>query len=211
MQFKLNLNYLKALNCINAKKDVRYYLNGVFFEINSNGLYLVATDGHKLALLHNHTIKSDEHIKAIMPREFIDQLSKNIDKKQLIADIAIVNDQFSINYKNNYYQVKAIDGTYPDYKRIFPENVSGEFAHYNFEYLVDFNKCMRLLTDKGNAFQVMVEHNGSKAGIVDLLFQGHEWNSMGLIMPMKQENTSHYIKKPFWLDYKEPEALKEVA
>ena len=38
MQFKLNLNYLKALNFINAKKDVRYYLNGVYFEISEKGL-----------------------------------------------------------------------------------------------------------------------------------------------------------------------------
>ena len=33
-----------------ASQDVRYYLNGLLFEITNNSIRSVATDGHRLAL-----------------------------------------------------------------------------------------------------------------------------------------------------------------
>ena len=181
------------------------------FEISEKGLYLVATDGHKLAILHNSTIKSDSQINLIMPREFIDQLSKIIDKKELFADVAIVNDQFSINYKNNYYQVKAIDGHYPDFRRIVPESLNHELSHYNFEYLADFNKAMRLINNLGNSHQVILQHNGNKPAIVDLLLHNEEWQSIGLIMPLRHDNIMNYENKPLWIDYQVKNELEKVA
>ena len=41
---------LKMVHHAAGKKDVRYYLNGVHLDFSSSGLYLAATDGHRLAV-----------------------------------------------------------------------------------------------------------------------------------------------------------------
>ena len=41
---------LKMVHHAAGKKDVRYYINGVHLEFSSSGLYLAATDGHRLAV-----------------------------------------------------------------------------------------------------------------------------------------------------------------
>jgi DNA polymerase III sliding clamp (beta) subunit (PCNA family) len=48
MQFTIKTNEVKALLLCAAKKDIRAYLNGIYFESNTRGLTAVSTDGHRL-------------------------------------------------------------------------------------------------------------------------------------------------------------------
>ncbi|TAN29570.1 MAG: hypothetical protein EPN31_06180 [Castellaniella sp.] len=51
--FSIPLAELQAVALAAGDKDVRYYINGVAFEFATDGLYLVATDGHRI-----HVIKA---------------------------------------------------------------------------------------------------------------------------------------------------------
>ncbi|HES76965.1 MAG TPA: DNA polymerase III subunit beta, partial [bacterium] len=53
-----------------AQQDVRYYLNGVLFEINKNSICTVSTDGHRLALSEVKTnFEVQETQQFIIPRK----------------------------------------------------------------------------------------------------------------------------------------------
>ncbi|NIQ09770.1 MAG: DNA polymerase III subunit beta, partial [Gammaproteobacteria bacterium] len=54
VSFSINQGYLKSVidrtGFAMAQQDVRFYLNGMLFEVSTNLLRAVSTDGHRLAL-----------------------------------------------------------------------------------------------------------------------------------------------------------------
>ncbi len=67
-----------------AQQDVRYYLNGMLFELNKEGIRLVATDGHRLALSEYNEINIINIDKQfIVPRKGVLELARllNVSEK----------------------------------------------------------------------------------------------------------------------------------
>src|SRR5690606_11286787 len=52
-----------------AQQDVRYYLNGLLFDLREQSLRCVATDGHRLALCEAPLERSEEHTSELQSRE----------------------------------------------------------------------------------------------------------------------------------------------
>ena len=48
-----NPKWLKAAAMIAARRDIRYYLNGVLVEVFEKEARLVATDGHRMVIFRN--------------------------------------------------------------------------------------------------------------------------------------------------------------
>ena len=72
---------IEATSFAMAQQDVRYYLNGMLWEVTTNQLRAVATDGHRLALCDGAQDRSLEgKISAILPRKGIVELSRFLDE-----------------------------------------------------------------------------------------------------------------------------------
>jgi len=61
-----------------AQQDVRYYLNGMLFELKDNQLVTVATDGHRLAMA-SQSVSHDNDVQVILPRKGVLELSRLLD------------------------------------------------------------------------------------------------------------------------------------
>ena len=60
-----------------AQQDVRYYLNGMLWEVSANKLRAVATDGHRMALCDaGCEIEVADLTKAILPRKGVMELAR---------------------------------------------------------------------------------------------------------------------------------------
>jgi DNA polymerase-3 subunit beta len=59
-------------------EDTRYYLNGALFVLKPDQMTFVATDGHRLALVHadRETKGKGEEVKAILPRKALAELGR---------------------------------------------------------------------------------------------------------------------------------------
>jgi DNA polymerase-3 subunit beta len=60
-------------------EDTRYYLNGALFVLRGDSMTLVATDGHRLALVNaprEPAVQGAEEVKAILPRKTLAELSR---------------------------------------------------------------------------------------------------------------------------------------
>ena len=61
-------------------EDTRYFLNGALFVLRPDSMSLVATDGHRLALVtvtrDGKATKDDEEIKAILPKKTLGELAR---------------------------------------------------------------------------------------------------------------------------------------
>ncbi len=106
-----------------AQQDVRYYLNGLMIEINSDHLLSVATDGHRLALCEIPCeIAIDEPRQIIIPRKGVTELSRLLDESERAVSVRIGKKQIRVTVGDFTFTSKLVDGLFPDYKRVVPQN-----------------------------------------------------------------------------------------
>ncbi len=105
-----------------AQQDVRYYLNGMLFEMGSDQLRTVATDGHRLAMAEAAVnIGWNEKTQVIVPRKGINELQRLLDDldKDVNIELGINHIRFSTDGLS--FTSKLVDGRFPDYEHVVPK------------------------------------------------------------------------------------------
>lgn len=106
-----------------AQQDVRYYLNGMLWEIRDKQMRVVATDGHRLAMCTlPGKIDASDDTQVILPRKGVLELARLLLEDE--ADIAIVIGSNHIRATTNDFTFtsKLVDGKFPDYQRVLPRS-----------------------------------------------------------------------------------------
>lgn len=125
LEFELPQNILKRLlaktQFAMAQQDVRYYLNGLLFDVTRNNLHMVATDGHRLSLSrHDWEIELDEPLQLIVPRKTVLELSRILEESEEPVKVSLGNSHIRFSLPNLVLTSKLIDGKYPDYTGVIP-------------------------------------------------------------------------------------------
>ncbi|MCS2607742.1 DNA polymerase III subunit beta [Halomonas dongshanensis] len=106
-----------------AQQDVRYYLNGMLLEIQSNLLRTVATDGHRLAMCSRPVeVAVTQGQKLIVPRKGILELSRLLDDSDEPVSLTLGATHVRAHTGDFTFTSKLIDGKFPDYERVVPRN-----------------------------------------------------------------------------------------
>src|SRR5699024_8807153 len=107
-----------------AQQDVRYYLNGLLLSMRSDRVRCVATDGHRLALSEAAVeLALDEPVEAIVPRKAIVELVKLLESgSESTIALQLSRNHLRIELPGLKFTTKLIDGRFPDYERVIPEN-----------------------------------------------------------------------------------------
>lgn len=180
MIYTISTDDLKAVSLAMAKADLRYYLNGVLFELdNAEGYRLVATDGHRLHIVCKKKCTNTVH-EIIMPSDIVKQLCK---QKAQVFELEIIpgaTRQIKIRTGAGFITVPEVDGKYPDYRRVMPTKVQQtETAHYMPEYLADLAKAQKILGTKNqNGY---IAQQGEKGGV----YVDNEKSFYAVIMPLR--------------------------
>ena len=106
-----------------AQQDVRYFFNGILFEINDGTVRLVATNGQRLATSYIETGQETGKHQFIVPRKAIGELGRLLVG---VAGESTINLEFTPNHliievPGINLVTKLIDATYPDYSRAIPD------------------------------------------------------------------------------------------
>lgn len=136
MAITITSTQLKAVALAMAKKDIRYYLNGVM--INEN--HIVATDGHRMHIFYHG--QQWDHGETVIPREIVDLALKMKSSNIEITDKAV-----------NGIPFNALDGRFPDYRRVIPSSAGGVteggiVSNINADYLKDAVSAIQSVTGK---------------------------------------------------------------
>lgn len=124
---KLLKNLIEKTAFAMAQQDVRYYLNGMLFEMSDNTLRAVATDGHRLSMSEVGTEYSPEELlQVIVPRKAVMELSRMLDDSDDMVEIQIGTNHIKFILGEVTFTSKLIDGKFPDYDRVFPKNSDKE-------------------------------------------------------------------------------------
>ena len=203
----IELNLVKACALACSKEETRYYLNGVFIQYDGHALVSVATDGHRLvAFKHDcdqggelsHMVES---FGVIVPLAIINSIK--LVKHDAIARLHHVDGlKWTIEYNGQAVTFDAIDGTFPDWRRVVPSKTSGEIAQFNLSYMADFAKIAKLL-DK-NAPHCSIAHNGQGPALVSF---NSSYDGFAVLMPARMDDPMRGA--PSWVNPNTTETAKE--
>ena len=111
---------IEATSFAMAQQDVRYYLNGMLWELSANKLRAVATDGHRMALCDGDCeVAVQVTIKAILPRKGVMELSRLLGDD--IVQVSMGSNHIRLTGADYIFTSKLVDGAYPDYDRVLPK------------------------------------------------------------------------------------------
>ena len=108
-----------------AQQDVRYFLNGLLFEIGEGQIRVVSTDGHRLAKNQiSYSAATGDIKQSIIPRKAVQEILKFLDaNSEDSVEIGINNSHINIKSDNYQFISKLIDGRYPEYQKVIPNNL----------------------------------------------------------------------------------------
>ena len=106
-----------------AQQDVRYYLNGLLFDLSKGQVRAVATDGHRLAIADVDIGDEgpEEARSIIVPRKGIMELSRLLSASDESLELSISANQIQISLPGLRFTSKLIEGKFPDYERVIPQ------------------------------------------------------------------------------------------
>lgn len=129
---KILKDTLQEVIFASSKDENRSFLNGILFKRVEKGIEVAATDSHRLALKKieltgKNIIETDGQFEVIIPQRALSELLKILNfEEDSVVDIDIGEKQviFTINSEINNNKIRLfsriIDGQYPDYNQIIP-------------------------------------------------------------------------------------------
>jgi len=121
MQERVLKHLIEKTQFAMAQQDVRYYLNGMLFDLNHTTLKTVATDGHRLALSKIKVNETEIETQIILPRKAILELSRLLSDSEEEISVELGSNHIRMTFSNGVvFTSKLIDGRFPDYQRVMP-------------------------------------------------------------------------------------------
>tara|TARA_B100000768_G_scaffold112849_1_gene104516 strand:- start:949 stop:2049 length:1101 start_codon:yes stop_codon:yes gene_type:complete len=153
---------LKQVDFSMAQQDIRYYLNGLLFEVDSQKLNIVGTDGHRLSFTSINLQKDFGKIQTIIPRKTILELVKLLDDGDEEIEINISKTQAHFHFNNIDLITKVIDGKFPDYSRVIPVSHPNVFEIDRQTLLTAMQRASILSNEKYRGIRVVITKNNLK-------------------------------------------------
>jgi DNA polymerase III subunit beta len=143
--------------------ETKYNLNGVFVKaMEENGkavLKMVATDGHRLSIVERElsgTICRELDKGTIFPKKGIFELKKMAEEEEGELLLGFMDNNSVIRKGNTTVVMRLVDGEFPDYTRVVPQN-NDRIVGANREILLHSLKRMAILSSekfKGIKFDI---------------------------------------------------------
>lgn len=158
-------NCLENTEFCMASKDVRYYLNGLLFELSDGTLKTVATDGHRLAFYETDSIDNLNDIpdgaklQFLIPRKTILELLKILGESEQEVKINVTPNFVKFNFENSEFSTKLIDSKFPEYRRVIPNNTNLSVAVNRLELKESLTRAAVLSTEKFKAIRLEFSKN----------------------------------------------------
>jgi len=142
-------------------EDTRFFLNGALFVLRPDEMSLVATDGHRLALVtvprDGKAKKDAEESKAILPKKTLGELGRLLSEGEGDINYERGENHLFFDVGGRLLISRMIDGQFPAYERVIPK---GNDKHIEFERdrLTNAVKRVALLSnERSRAVKIQVD------------------------------------------------------
>ena len=206
MKITLKTSVLRAALICSAKKDIRYYLQGVCVSINHPSVAMVyGTDGHILFAgqcpIVCHVSPENYGFDVIIPSDTI----KTIDKRVEFVDLMTIEGGEKGYYLLGNARFQAIDARYPDISRVVPARDAFselKVSYFDPELLVKGNEALALYygDKKGKVFPL--SQRGDYSGAI----HNNQNDAVVVVMPMRNDAGNYQGLNPDFMQVQQKAA-----
>jgi hypothetical protein len=206
MKITLKTSVLRAALICSAKKDIRYYLQGICISINGPDVAMVyGTDGHVLFAGQCPIVVIDAPteygFQIIIPSETI----KAIDKKAEFIDLETIEGGAKDYYLLGNARFQAIDARYPDISRVVPARDAFselKISYFDPELLVKGNEALAMFygDKKGKIFPL--SQRGDSSGAI----HNNQNDAVVVVMPMRNDPGTYQGLNPDFMQVQQKAA-----
>lgn len=108
-----------------SKEETRYYLNGVYFNVQKDTIKFVSTDGRRLSYLVRNLENNKVVSAGIVPTKAVDRVIEIIEKtKPKETKFAILQDHFVLTCDSTIFVSRLVQGEFPAYEQVIPKNLT---------------------------------------------------------------------------------------
>lgn len=142
MQFS---SMVKKVSKVVSRDESRAILTGVLVGLENGKLRMVATDSYRLAMAEVEKPDTQtEDFEAVISGNFLNDVA-GLQSSDEEVQIALAENQIVINYGNTIFINRRIEGNYPNYKQLIPEQYTTK-ATINREVLTSSVKRASILS-----------------------------------------------------------------
>jgi DNA polymerase-3 subunit beta len=142
-----------------AVQDVRYYLNGVLFELEKDRLRAIATDGHRLAQTDvDIALDINSARQLIVPRKAVTEINRFLDgnsEDDIVIEIS--KNHMKLSKKDTVLITKLIDGKFPEFKGVLETELGIVIKPNRSEFIDTMNRAAVLTTDRFKGVKISLE------------------------------------------------------
>ncbi len=159
-----------------SNDDLRPAMTGVFFELDKNGLTVVATDAHRLVKYKRTDVSCPKADTFIVPRKPLNLLKSALPDNEDELNISYNGNHLFVDHGSTQLVCRLIDARFPDYKVVIP----GDNPYKMNLLRTDFQNALRRVSIFSNKStnQVALNISGSELQLtaqdVDFSFEGNE-------------------------------------
>lgn len=146
-----------------STEETRYYLNGIFLHtIEADGdlkLRAVATDGHRLARAEMAAPAGSEGMPGIIiPRKTVGELQKLLGdgEDDAAIEVELSDAKIRVTIGPVVLTSKLIDGTFPDYQRVIPQNNDKALTIDRQSFSAAVDRVSTISSERGRAVKLAV-------------------------------------------------------
>ena len=143
-------------------EDTRYFLNGALFLLQPGKMQLVATDGHRLALVETereNATNEVEKTQAILPKKTLWELSRLLTEGDEPIEYVAGENHLFFNVGERQLISRVIDAQFPAYERVVPTG-NDKTVEFDRDRLTSVVKRVALLSsDRSRAVKLQISSN----------------------------------------------------
>ncbi len=140
-----------------AQQDVRYYLNGMLWEVRQDQLRVVATDGHRMAMCTRAiAVETADVTQAILPRKGVLELSRLLDDSTAQVEVTMSGNHIRVTSVDYTFTSKLVDGKFPEYERVLPRGGNKTIIGSRLELKQAFGRTAILSNEKYRGVRLLL-------------------------------------------------------
>jgi DNA polymerase-3 subunit beta len=148
-----------------SAEESRFTLNGALLVLNENGLVMVSTDGHRLAMIEKQLSLPGlvGSYRALLPRKAMSEIQK------LASDDSSKTIEFSGNDNHLFFRIdkrlllsRKLSGNFPDYERVLPKEHPHLLILQRDEFRSSIERVAQFADERSKAIKVRIEEGELK-------------------------------------------------
>jgi DNA polymerase-3 subunit beta len=166
-------------------EDTRYFLNGALLVLRPDAMSLVATDGHRLALItvprDEKSARSDaEETKVILPKKTLLELGRLLAEGEGDVSYRRGENHLFFEVGDRVLISRMIDGQFPAYERVIPKGNDKQIEFERDRLTNAVRRVALLSNERSRAVKFAIEK-----GKVDVASSSSEFGEAHEILPVE--------------------------